>query len=141
MRDGIVGAVAIKLQEPIFESQTKNKLGNTDVRGWVVNDVKTAITDFMHRNLEQAEVMVDKVVRNEKVRKEIQAVKKQSKEKAKRMNLKIPKLKDCKYHLGDRSGRGEETMIFLTEGDSAAGSMVSCRDVIPRQYFRSKVSL
>jgi DNA gyrase/topoisomerase IV subunit B len=138
VRDGIVGAVAIKLQEPIFESQTKNKLGNTDVRGWVVNDVKTAITDFMHRNLEQAEIMVDKVVRNEKVRKEIQAVKKQSKEKAKRMNLKIPKLKDCKYHLGDRSGRGEETMIFLTEGDSAAGSMVSCRDVYTQAIFSLK---
>jgi topoisomerase IV subunit B len=138
VRDGIVGTVALKLQEPVFESQTKNKLGNTDIRGWVVNDVKTAIVDYMHRNLEQAEIIVDKVVRNEKVRKEIQAVKKQSKEKAKRMTLKIPKLKDCKYHLGDRSKRGEETMIFLTEGDSAAGSMVSCRDVYTQAIFSLK---
>lgn len=138
VRDGIVAAVAVKLQEPIFESQTKNKLGNTDVRGWIVNDVKTAIVDYMHKNLEQAEIIVDKVVRNEKVRKEIQAVKKQSKEKAKRMSLKIPKLKDCKYHLGDRSGRGDETMIFLTEGDSAAGSMVSSRDVYTQAIFSLK---
>ena len=138
VRDGIVGAIAVKLKEPVFESQTKNKLGNTDVRGPIVDAVRRNIVDYMHRNLEEAEIIVDKVVRNEKVRQQIQAVKKQSKEKAKRMNLKIPKLKDCKFHLGDRSKRGEETMLFLTEGQSATGSMVSCRDVYTQAIFSLK---
>ncbi len=138
VRDGIVGAVAVKLKEPLFESQTKNKLGNSDIRGWIVSTVKKAIVDYLHRNSEQAELLIEKTERNEHVRKQIQAVKKQSKDKAKRMNLKIPKLKDCKYHLGDKSNRGEETMIFLTEGQSAAGSMVSCRDVYTQAIFSLK---
>jgi DNA gyrase/topoisomerase IV subunit B len=83
-------------------------------------------------------MLIKKVVRNEQVRRQIQAVKKQSREKAKRMSLKIPKLKDCKFHLGDRSGRGEETMIFLTEGQSASGAMVSCRDVYTQAIFSLK---
>ncbi|OGV35290.1 MAG: DNA topoisomerase IV [Lentisphaerae bacterium GWF2_45_14] len=142
VRDGIVGAIAIKLKDPIFESQTKNKLGNTDIRGWIVGEVKNAITAYLHRNREEAELILQKVVRNEQLRKEIQAVKKQSKENAKKMSLKIPKLKDCKRHLGDKGRRGEElgenTMIFLTEGQSAAGSMVSCRDVYTQAIFSLK---
>jgi topoisomerase-4 subunit B len=138
VRDGMVGAISIKLKEPIFESQTKNKLGNTDVRGPIVDAVRKNIVDYLHRNLEEAEFVIDKVVRNEKVRQQIQAVKKQSKEKAKRMTLKIPKLKDCKFHLGDNSKRGEETMLFLTEGQSATGSMVSCRDVYTQAIFSLK---
>ncbi|MFA7229721.1 MAG: DNA topoisomerase IV subunit B [Victivallaceae bacterium] len=138
VRDGIVGAIAIKLKEPIFESQTKNKLGNTDIRGQIVNTVKDTIVDYMHRHREEAEVLLDKVSRNEQVRRQIQAVKKQSKEKAKKMTLKIPKLKDCKYHLGDTSKHGEETMIFLTEGQSAAGSMVSSRNVYTQAIFSLK---
>lgn len=138
VRDGIVGAIAIKLKEPIFESQTKNKLGNTDIRGWIVNAVKIAVLDYLHRHLEEAELLIQKVQRNEEVRKEIQAVKKQSKEKAKKMSLKIPKLKDCKYHFGDNSKKSGETMIFLTEGQSAAGSMVSCRNVYTQAIFSLK---
>jgi DNA gyrase/topoisomerase IV subunit B len=138
VRDGITGSIAIKVQDPIFESQTKNKLGNTDVRGWIVNKVREALVDYLHRNLEEAELVLDKVVKNEKLRREIQAVKKQSKEKAKRMSLKIPKLKDCKHHFGDRSKKGDETMIFLTEGQSAAGSMVSCRDPYTQAIFSLK---
>jgi topoisomerase-4 subunit B len=142
VRDGICGAVAIKLKEPIFESQTKNKLGNTDIRGWIVNEVRKAVVDYMHRNLEEAELLMQKVIRNEQLRREIQAVKKQSKEKAKKMSLKIPKLKDCKYHFGekDRKGNdvGADTMIFLTEGQSASGSMVSCRNVYTQAIFSLK---
>jgi DNA gyrase/topoisomerase IV subunit B len=138
VRDGIVGSIAVKIQEPLFESQTKNKLGNSDIRGKVVSVVKREIVDYLHRNLEEADCLLNKVMSNQKVRKEVQALKKQSKAKAKRMNLKIPKLKDCKYHLGDRSKRGEETMIFLTEGQSAAGSMVSCRDVYTQAIFSLK---
>jgi len=135
VRDGMVGAIAIKLKEPIFESQTKNKLGNNDIKGWVVSAVKDAVVDFLHKNSQEAEIILEKVSHNEKVRKEIQAVKKDSKEKAKKMALKIPKLKDCKYHLDDNSQQGKESMIFLTEGQSAAGSMVSCRDVLTQAIF------
>jgi DNA gyrase/topoisomerase IV subunit B len=135
VRNGIVGAIAIKLQDPVFESQTKNKLGNTDIKSWIVGTVKQAFENFLHRNPSISDVILKKVELNEQLRKDIQAVKKQSKEKAKKMALKIPNLKDCKYHLGDHSKKGEETMIFLTEGQSAAGSIVSCRDVYTQAIF------
>jgi len=138
VRDGIVGSISIKLQDPIFESQTKNKLGNSDIRGWIVNTVKQAVVDYLHRNLEESELLLEKVALNEKVRKDIQAVKKQSREKAKKMSLKIPKLKDCKHHFGDGSKYSDNTMIFLTEGQSASGSMVSCRDVMTQAIFSLK---
>ncbi len=142
VRDGIVGSIAIKLKEPIFESQTKNKLGNTDIRASIINPVRKAVSDYLHKNLEDAEVLLDKIKQNERVRKEMKAIKKQSQTKAKRMSLKIPKLKDCKYHLGDKPVKnidyGTNTMIFLTEGQSAAGSMVSCRDVYTQAIFSLK---
>jgi DNA gyrase/topoisomerase IV subunit B len=138
VRDGIIGTISIKLQEPIFESQTKNKLGNSDIRGWIVSTVRQALVDYLHRHLENADVLLEKVALNEKVRKDIQAVKKQSREKAKKMSLKIPKLKDCKIHYGDKSKRADETTIFLTEGQSAAGAMVSCRDVMTQAIFSLK---
>lgn len=135
VRDGIVGAIAVKLKDPIFESQTKNKLGNTDIKSWVIDTVKQAVEDYLHRHREVADVLLEKITLNEKVRKEIQAVKKQSREKAKRMALKIPNLKDCKNHLNDGSVKGKDSMIFLTEGQSATGSMVSCRDVYTQAIF------
>jgi topoisomerase-4 subunit B len=135
VRNGIIGSVAIKLQDPVFESQTKNKLGNTDIKSWIVGTVKQAVTNFLHRNLPISEVILKKVELNEQVRKDIQAVKRLSKEKAKKMMLKIPNLRDCKYHLGDKSKKAEDTMIFLTEGQSAAGSIVSSRDVNTQAIF------
>ncbi len=142
VRDGMAGAIVVKIQEPIFESQTKNKLGNSDIRGWIVNIVRKAIVDYLHKNLEEADLFLNKVIQSEKLRKEIQAVKKNSKNKAKSMSLKIPKLKDCKYHLGDKPVKnidyGSKTMLFLTEGQSAAGSMVSCRDVFTQAIFSLK---
>ena len=138
VRNGIFGAVSIRLKEPIFESQTKNKLGNSDIRGDLVNKVKEAVAKFLHQSPETAEALLAKIEQNEKVRKEIQAVKKASREKSRKMALKIPKLKDCKYHLGDKSGKGDESMVFLTEGESAAGSMVSARDVFRQAIFALK---
>jgi len=138
VRDGVVGSIAIKLQDPIFESQTKNKLGNSDIKGWIVNTVKQAVVDYLHRNLDESDLLLNKVALNEKVRKDIAAVKKQSREKAKKMSLKIPKLKDCKHHFGDGSKFSDDTMIFLTEGQSASGSMVSCRDVMSQAIFSLK---
>ena len=138
VRNGIFGAISIKLKEPIFESQTKNKLGNSEVRSEIVNRVKEVLAKYLFENSETAELILEKISQNEKVRKEIQAVKKASKDKAKRLSIKIPKLKDCKYHLNNSGERGSNSMIFLTEGESAAGSMVSCRDVYTQAIFALK---
>ncbi len=133
VREGIAGAISIKLKNPVFESQTKNKLGNTEIRSWIVTEVKSGIVDFLHKNNESAKKLEDKIVNNEKLRKELNAVKKEAKEAAKKIALKISNLKDCKYHLGEK--KGENTMLFITEGISASGSMVSCRDVYNQAIF------
>ena len=138
VRNGIFGAISIRLKEPIFESQTKNKLGNTEIRGDLVTKVKEVVTRYLFENSETAEILLEKISQNEKVRKEIQAVRKASKEKAKRLSIKIPKLKDCKYHLNTNPDKGSNSMLFLTEGESAAGSMVSCRDVYTQAIFALK---
>ncbi len=134
VREGITGVVSIKLKNPVFESQTKNKLGNTEVRSWIVNIVKSGIVDFLHKNIDAAKRLENKIVNNEKLRKELNAVKKEAKDAAKKISIKIPKLKDCKYHLGGGE-KGENSMIFITEGQSASGSMVSARDVYTQAIF------
>lgn len=134
VREGFAGAVAIRIQNPVFESQTKNKLGNTEIRSWIVNETKSAVVDFLHKNQKANKALHDKIVNNEKLRKELNAVKKEAREAAKKIALKIPKLKDCKYHLQDGE-KGRESTIFITEGASATGSMVSCRDVYLQAIF------
>jgi topoisomerase-4 subunit B len=140
IREGSVAAVAIKLKNPIFESQTKNKLGNSDIRAWVVQETRGAVEDWLHKNPEAGKKLEQKIISNESLRTELNAVKKEAREAAKKIALKIPKLKDCKYHLEDER-EGEKTMIFLTEGDSASGSIVSSRDVMTQAIFslRGKV--
>ena len=141
VRDGMIGAIAIKLKDPVFESQTKNKLGNTDVKGPIVEAVKTAVEAYLHRNKEVAEIIVDKVVRNVQLHRQIQDAKKNSREALKKTVLRIPKLKDCKLHRGDKGPKGApipETMIFLTEGDSAAGTLEKCRNVMTQAIFALK---
>lgn len=135
VREGIVGAVLVRVKEPIFESQTKNKLGNTDLRGPLVQEVKEAVTELLYKNKETAEVILERIRFNEKLRKELSAVKKEAKEKQKKISFKIPKLRDCKHHFNDSSGRGDETMIFLTEGDSASASIVASRDPHTQAIF------
>ena len=138
IRDGMIGAIAVKVKEPVFESQTKNKLGNTDVRGPIVAEVSAAVADYLHKHKEIAETVIDKVVRNEQMHKQIQDVKKKSRETSQKTRLRIPKLKDCKFHAGDKWPRKvepKETMIFLTEGDSAAGSLEKKRDVDNQAIF------
>lgn len=134
VREGTCAAVAVKIQAPIFESQTKNKLGNTEVRTWIVNDTKAAVVEWLQKNAEAARKMEEKIVANERLRTELNAVKKEARAAAKKIAIKIPKLKDCKFHLGDKL-YGDETMIFITEGDSASGSMVSSRDVMVQAIF------
>ena len=135
VREGLTGAISIKLKSPVFESQTKNKLGNTEIRGWIVNDVRSGVVDYLHKNPIAARKLEDKILSNERLRKELNAVKKEAREAAKKIALKIPKLKDCKFHLGESGTKGEGSMIFITEGDSAAGPMVSCRDVYTQAIF------
>lgn len=141
VRDGLTGAISIKLQDPVFESQTKNKLGNTEVRTWITQNVREAIVDFLMKNPEEADKLSEKIASNEKLRKELAAVKGAAREAAKKVSLNIPKLKDCKYHLNQNGEKGKDSMIFLTEGDSASGSMVSVRDVYTQAIFslRGKV--
>lgn len=134
VREGIAGTVSVKLQNPVFESQTKNKLGNTEIRSWIVNDTRAAVVDFLHRNNNAAKRLEERIVNNAQLRKELNAVKKEAKEAAKRIALKIPNLKDCKYHLSDGE-KGENSTIFITEGRSASGSMVSARDVYTQAIF------
>ncbi len=140
VRDGIVGTLAVKIKEPVFESQTKNKLGNTEVRSWIVNTVKDAVSSFLYKNTDIAGVLIEKVNRNEKVRKELQSVRKEARAKARKVALKIPQLKDCKYHpsKNNPSKKGRENMVFITEGQSAAGSIVSSRDPMTQAVFSLK---
>ncbi|MFP3090280.1 toprim domain-containing protein [Treponema sp. TIM-1] len=134
IREGTIATVAVKLKSPVFESQTKNKLGNSDIRTWIVQAVKEAVEDWLHKNPEGAKALELKIIANEKLRTELNTVKKEAREAAKKIALKIPKLKDCKYHLDDGL-LGQNSTIFITEGDSAAGSMVSSRDVMTQAIF------
>lgn len=137
IRDGAFGAVAVKIKDPVFESQTKNKLGNTDIRGWIVNETREAIVDFLHKHRQAAQKLEERIVHNEKLRKELNAVKKEAKEAARRIEIKIPQLKDCKFHKGDKK-RGEESTVFLAEGASAAGPIVFSRDPETQAIFTLK---
>ena len=134
VREGIAGAVSVKLQNPVFESQTKNKLGNTEIRSWIVGEVKSAVVDFLHKKNEASKKLEQKIANNEQLRKELNVVKKEAKEAARKIALKIPNLKDCKYHLQDGK-KGDESTIFITEGQSASGSMVYARNVHTQAVF------
>lgn len=134
VREGIAGIVAVKLKSPVFESQTKNKLGNAEIRSWIVSEVRAGVVDFLHKNRDASQALEKKIVSNERLRKELNVVKKEAKEAAKKVAIKIPNLKDCKYHLTDGK-HGEESTIFITEGQSASGSMVSARDVNTQAIF------
>jgi DNA gyrase subunit B/topoisomerase-4 subunit B len=135
IREGMAGAIAVRLQEPVFESQTKNKLGNTELRGELVAKVKENVVDLLHRNPKAAETALIKIEDTVKLRRELQSIKKMARERARSTSIRIPQLKDCKIHFNKRKDRGSESMIFITEGQSAAGSIVSCRDVNCQAIF------
>ena len=135
VREGIIGAIAIKLKEPIFESQTKNKLGNTDIRSWIVNEVQEQVLLWLHKNKEDAENLIGKIKANERLRKELSTIKKQARERAKKVAIHIPKLIDCKVHFNDNHKLRDQSSIFLTEGDSAGGTMIQSRDVYTQAIY------
>jgi topoisomerase IV subunit B len=138
VREGLVGAVAIRLQDPVFESQTKNKLGNTEIRTELVNRVREAVIGLLHRNPETSERLLLKVQETQRLRKELQDVRKLARERTAAISLRIPQLKDCKIHLNLEKHAGNESMIFITEGQSAAGSITSCRDPNTQAVFTLK---
>ncbi|MDF2550041.1 MAG: parE [Chlamydiales bacterium] len=134
VREGLIGAVLVRVQDPVFESQTKNKLSNPEIRAGIVNQVKDAVIELLYKHPQAAATLLERVLFNEKLRKELSAVKKEAREKQKKISYKIPKLRDCKYHLQDKKF-GEETMIFITEGDSASASIVAARSPMTQAVF------
>jgi DNA gyrase subunit B/topoisomerase-4 subunit B len=135
VREGIVGTILVKVKDPIFESQTKNKLSNGEIRGHIVQEVKDAVQTLLYKNEEVSKQILERILFNEKLRKELATVKKEAKEKQKKISFKIPKLRDCKFHFGDKSKQGEESVIFLTEGDSASASIVMTRNPLTQAVF------
>src|SRR5579872_2194328 len=135
VREGIVGTILIKVKDPVFESQTKNKLSNNEIRGPIVQEVKDALQNLLYKNEDIGKKIVERILFNEKLRKELAAVKKEAKEKQKKISFKIPKLRDSKYHLGDGSKEGQNSVIFLTEGESGTASIMMTRDPQTQAVF------
>lgn len=139
IRDGIAGAISVKVQNPVFESQTKNKLGNTEIRTWIVNEVKEAVIDALMKNQETANALLTKITTNERIHKEESAVRNGAREMAKKVSINIPKLRDCRYHLNSypksKETEAMNSMIFLTEGDSASGTITKTRNVETQAVF------
>jgi topoisomerase IV subunit B len=138
VRECMIGAVAIRLKDPVFESQTKNKLGNTEIRSDLVNRVREELLHFFNRNKNIAETIMSKVEDTRQLRKELQEVKKLARERAKAITIRIPQLKDCKTHFDKAKGKGKGSMVFICEGQSASGSITSCRDVNMQAVFTLK---
>ena len=143
IRQGIVAAVSIKVIEPVFESQTKTKLGSTEiepngqsVRAFVMDFLKEKLDNFLHKNPDVVQQMENKIKQSEKERKELSGIRKLARERAKKVSLHNKKLRDCKIHFSDfKNERRKETSIFITEGDSASGSITKCRDVKTQAVF------
>lgn len=149
IRSGVVAAIAIGVEEPVFESQTKTKLGSSVIskNGITVNKfvndfVKKELDNYLHRNSETADVLLQKILEAEKERKAIAGVTKQARERAKKVSLHNKKLRDCRYHFNDTPVKDEtknkmmqDSSIFITEGDSASGSITKCRDVNTQAVF------
>ena len=143
IRNGIVAAIAINVEEPMFESQTKIKLGSitmnpggVSINKYVGDFIKTEVDNYLHKNTDVAEVMLNKIQESEKERKAIAGVTKLARERAKKANLHNKKLRDCRVHFSDaKNDRKEESSIFITEGDSASGSITKSRDVNTQAVF------
>lgn len=143
IRNGMIAAVSVKVEEPVFESQTKTKLGSRDmgpngptVRQFVNDFLKKELDNYLHKNEETNEILLRKILESEKERKAMAGIKKIAKERAKKVSLHNKKLRDCRFHFNDEKGdKREETQIFITEGDSASGSITKSRDVNTQAVF------
>jgi len=142
IRNGIVAAIAVNVEEPVFESQTKTKLGSRDiapggisVNKFISDFIKTELDNYLHRNLETAEILLQKIQDSEKERKAIAGVTKLARERSKKVSLHNKKLRDCRIHYNESKPGAEESSIFITEGDSASGSITKSRDVNTQAVF------
>ena len=143
VRKSIVSAVSVKVEEPVFESQTKTKLGSTDigpngptVRTFVNDFIKVKLDNYLHKNPEVADLLLRKILQAERERKELSGIRKLAKDRAKKANLHNKKLRDCRVHLADvKNPRSLESTLFITEGDSASGSITKSRDVNTQAVF------
>ncbi|MBP1645469.1 MAG: parE [Bacteroidetes bacterium] len=144
IRSGIICAISLRIQEPIFESQTKTKLGSINmepngkgqtVRNFIIDVVKRNLDNYLYKNPETAERLLQKIVQSEKERKDIASIKKIAKESAKKISLHNKKLRDCRIHYNTKDDRRLESTLFITEGDSASGSITKSRDVNTQAVF------
>lgn len=142
IRTSIIGAVSVKVEDPVFESQTKTKLGSKDmsprgvsVRQFIMDFVKENLDNFLHKNPTTADILNKKIQEAEKERKAISGIQKKAREFAKKVSLNNRKLRDCRVHLNSSHVRAEESMIFITEGDSASGSITKSRDANTQAVF------
>ena len=143
VRKSIIAAISINVEEPVFESQTKTKLGSNDigpngptVRTFIIDFLKKKLDDFLHKNPEVAEAIQRKIIISERERKELSEIQKLARERAKKVSLHNKKLRDCRQHYNDQKAiRKAETQIFITEGDSASGSITKSRDVETQAVF------
>ncbi len=135
VREGLVGAVSIKLKDPIFESQTKNKLGNAEIRSELVSSIKQAVIELLNRNPTSAKKLVEKIDDTRNLRRELNNIKKTARERSKAISIRIKQLKDCKEHLDVAKGKGLNTMIFICEGLSAAGTLTQARSPNTQAVF------
>ncbi|MFT6795464.1 MAG: topoisomerase-4 subunit B [Maribacter sp.] len=146
IRKSVISAIAIKVMEPVFESQTKTKLGSTDmggklptVRSYIHDFVGKYLDNYLHKNPDTREAIQRKIVQAERERKELSGIRKLAKDRAKKANLHNKKLRDCRIHLGDtKKDRNLESTLFITEGDSASGSITKSRDVNTQAVFSLK---
>jgi len=145
IRASIIAALSIKIEEPVFESQTKTKLGSKDigpegpsVRNFIMNFLTSKLDDHLHKNPETASAILKKIQESEKERKAISGIQKLARERAKKANLHNKKLRDCRIHYNTSDENKNETMIFITEGDSASGSITKSRDVNTQAVFSLK---
>ncbi len=145
VRTSIVAAISVRIQEPVFESQTKTKLGSLttspdgpQIRGWINDFVKSELDNYLHKNPLVADAILKKIQQSERERKDIAGIKKLANERAKKANLHNKKLRDCRAHLNSKHIERLESTIFITEGDSASGSITKARDVNTQAVFSLK---
>jgi topoisomerase-4 subunit B len=143
IRASIIGAIAVRVQEPVFESQTKTKLGSlttapeggVSMKSFVGDFVSKELEIYLHKNPTTADALLKRIMQSERERKEIAGIKKLANERAKKANLHNKKLRDCRFHLDEKNEKGQDSMIFITEGDSASGSITKSRNVELQAVF------